>query len=251
MDWADNDRQQAFRVQVRDFIAERLPDYYRRDLGTGGHVGPFSENWGGDRASEDAAPRQAAQDWAAALSERRWVAPHWPEEFNGGGLSSMEQFILKQEMARAGAPSVGGGGVSYFLGHHLARELVVHIFGDRIERLGQALEREGFWTLVRLRFVPVPFAVTNYGACLAGVSFGTYLSSTALALLPITFVYTYFAATLVGVAEADRAGVLRQLGLAVLLLLLLSFVPPRIMAWRRRKAQSRETEPPPPREDRS
>jgi uncharacterized membrane protein YdjX (TVP38/TMEM64 family) len=149
------------------------------------------------------------------------------------------------------AGNVGGAALSYFLGHHLARELVVHIFGNRIERLGEALEREGFWTLVRLRFVPVPFAVTNYGACLAGVSFGTYLSSTALALLPITFVYTYFAATLVGVAEADRAGVLRQLGLAVLLLLLLSFVPPRIMAWRRRKAQSRETEPPPPPEDRS
>jgi alkylation response protein AidB-like acyl-CoA dehydrogenase len=111
MDWSDNAAQDEFRSQVRSFIEDRLPGFYRRELATGAHVGPFSENWGGDRVSENETPRRAALEWAEALAERRWVAPHWPDEFGGGGLSSMEQFILKQEMARAGAPSVGGGGV--------------------------------------------------------------------------------------------------------------------------------------------
>ena len=111
MDWADDATQAEFRSRVRTFIEERLPDYYGRSLENGAHLGPFSENWGGDRVSEDERPRSAATAWADALSEQRWVAPHWPEQYGGGGLSSMEQFILKQEMARAGAPSVGGGGV--------------------------------------------------------------------------------------------------------------------------------------------
>ena len=111
MEWSDTPEQAAFREQVRSFIRERLPAYYGRSLAGGAHVGPFSENWGGDRKSADPTRREAAQSWAGALAERHWVAPHWPAEYGGGGLTSMEQFILKQEMARAGAPSVGGGGV--------------------------------------------------------------------------------------------------------------------------------------------
>src|SRR5690606_26995147 len=46
-----------------------------------------------------------------ALSERRWVAPHWPREYGGGGMSPIEQFILNEELARSGAPPVGGTAV--------------------------------------------------------------------------------------------------------------------------------------------
>ena len=37
-----------------------------------------------------------------------WVAPAWPKEYGGAGLTVMEQFIFNQEMAESGAPSVGG-----------------------------------------------------------------------------------------------------------------------------------------------
>ncbi len=67
--------------------------------------------WYGDRKSEDTELRSAAQDWASALSERGWVAPHWPSEYGGAGLSPWEQFIFNEEMAKAKAPMVGGSGV--------------------------------------------------------------------------------------------------------------------------------------------
>ena len=54
----------------------------------------------------------AASEWAEALSSRGWVAPHWPQEYGGGGMTPMEQFIYNQEMAQAEAPLVGGSGVS-------------------------------------------------------------------------------------------------------------------------------------------
>ena len=58
---------------------------------------------------------------AGALSEKGWVAPAWPKEYGGAGLTVMEQFIFNQEMAEADAPSVGGMGVSM-----LGPTLIVH-----------------------------------------------------------------------------------------------------------------------------
>ena len=65
------------------------------------------DEWVADRTSGDPDRLGAAREWAAALGERGWVAPHIPPEYGGGGLSKWEQFIYTQEMARAGAPIVG------------------------------------------------------------------------------------------------------------------------------------------------
>ncbi|MCC6959726.1 MAG: acyl-CoA dehydrogenase family protein [Dehalococcoidia bacterium] len=109
MDWHDSQEQTAFRSSVRALIAERLPERYRAFARSGG---PGERQWENDRKSTDAAARQAAIDWHAALAERGWVAPHWPREYGGGGMSAMEQAILNQEFADAGAPAVGGSGVA-------------------------------------------------------------------------------------------------------------------------------------------
>jgi alkylation response protein AidB-like acyl-CoA dehydrogenase len=109
MDWNDTPEQARFRADVRSLIESRLPQRYR-DMAAAG--GPGERAWENDRKSSDPAARSAAMDWHAALNERRWVAPHWPKEYGGGGMSSMEQFILNQEMAHAGAPPVGGSGLA-------------------------------------------------------------------------------------------------------------------------------------------
>ena len=109
MDWSDSGEQARFRGQVRTLIAERLPERYRRG-GAGAHR--HERTWEFDRKSDDPERREAAVAWSDALAEQRWVAPHWPREYGGGGLSAMEQFILKQELARAGAPAVGGSGTN-------------------------------------------------------------------------------------------------------------------------------------------
>ena len=118
MDWNDSPEQAAFRTEVRSFIDVRLPDVYRRqvvDLGEG-----FMQ-WVFDRNSDDLELHSAAREWAEALAERGWVAAHYPVEYGGAGLTSMETMIFNEEMARAGAPVVGGSGVVM-----LGPTLIVH-----------------------------------------------------------------------------------------------------------------------------
>ena len=118
MDWHDTDDQQSFRSQVRTLIDERLPERYVAMASSGSMP---ERAWENDRKSDVPAERAAAGDWHAALSERRWVAPHWPSQYGGAGLGPMEQFILNQELAESGAPAVGGSGV-----HMLGPTLIMH-----------------------------------------------------------------------------------------------------------------------------
>ena len=104
------------------------------------------------------------------------------------------------------AATFAGAILSFVLARTLARDLVVHLLGKRLERLEAMLERHGFWALFRMRYVPVPFAVTNYGASLAGLAFSTYAWSTAAALAPVTFLYTYFASSLIDTAFGRAGG---------------------------------------------
>ncbi|MGE3960546.1 MAG: acyl-CoA dehydrogenase family protein [Dehalococcoidia bacterium] len=115
MDWADTPEQAAFRDEVRSFIQERFPETYRPDLESDQSVEPEDipgYNWPADRQSPDPERRDAALAWADALAERGWVAPHWPREYGGAGMTVLEQFIFNEEMAGAGVPMVGGIGVS-------------------------------------------------------------------------------------------------------------------------------------------
>ncbi len=118
MDWNDTPEQAEFRREVRTLIESRLPQRYKEAAERGG---PGERAWEFDRKSDEPAVRGAAEGWHAALNERGWVAPHWPKEFGGAGLSAMEQFILNQELARAGAPGVGGSGLAM-----LGPTLVLH-----------------------------------------------------------------------------------------------------------------------------
>ena len=131
MDWSDNDTQASFRSEVRTVIEARLPERYRDSGGS----------WEHDRRSESADARVAATEWSNALAERGWVAPHWPKEYGGAGLSPMEQFIFKQEMSLAAAPAVGGQGVS-----QLGPTLIVHGTDEqKAEHLPKILSGEVDW----------------------------------------------------------------------------------------------------------
>jgi alkylation response protein AidB-like acyl-CoA dehydrogenase len=111
MDWADTAEQASFRSDVHNFIQERMPQYYKAIADRGGELG-HEGGWQHDRFLGEPEAKSAAIEWEQAVHERGWVAPHWPAEYGGAGMTSMEQFILKQEMALANAPDVGGQGVS-------------------------------------------------------------------------------------------------------------------------------------------
>lgn len=133
---------------------------------------------------------------------------------------------------------VGAAG-SYFLARALGRDFVVHLVGGRLKRVERLIARRGFWPLVRIRFLPIPFPVVNYGAALAGVPAALFLLTTAIGLVPANLVFTYFAAALVDAVGGDRAGILLQMGLAVAGLLALSFLP-NLLVGRQRKRRYRE-----------
>ncbi|MXW24139.1 MAG: hypothetical protein F4Z96_05730, partial [Chloroflexi bacterium] len=67
MDWADSDAQATFRNEVRSFIEERLPAFYKARAQ---EADPSGENdWQADIAIGDDDAREAALEWADALAE--------------------------------------------------------------------------------------------------------------------------------------------------------------------------------------
>ena len=81
---------EAFRQSIRDFLAANLPEGW---AGLGGlpvdDVLPFLEQW------------------RKVLHEARLLAPQWPAEYGGGGLSNLETVIQCEEFAKVGAPTGG------------------------------------------------------------------------------------------------------------------------------------------------
>ncbi len=142
MDWSDSPDQATFREEVRTFIESRLPGPYRAKLDdTSNEAEGLTAGWQADRKSDDPKRRSTAAQWADALAEKGWIAPHWPKEYGGAGLSVMEQFIYNQEMAKAGAPAVGGMGVSL-----IGPTLIVHGNDEqKTEHLSKILSGEVAW----------------------------------------------------------------------------------------------------------
>lgn len=118
MNWEDTPEEAAFRNEVRAFIRDRFPAEYRPDTEAQQSLEPedvWGYNWPVDRVSADPARRAGARQWASALAERGWIAPHLPTRYGGAGLSAMEEFILQEEMMRARVPTVNGIG-AFLLG---------------------------------------------------------------------------------------------------------------------------------------
>ena len=82
MDFNLSPEEEAFRSEVRAFIAEYLPEGVERT-------------------------QEVTDRFQKAVREKRWVGFSWPAEYGGGGGSIMQQVILKEEMAKVKAPSLG------------------------------------------------------------------------------------------------------------------------------------------------
>ena len=125
-----------------------------------------------------------------------------------------------------------GANLAYLLARFLGREGITQLLGARaekwpaMERLDRAVRKHGFRGMLTLRLIPVvPFNALNFGGGLVGMSWPSYALSTALGILPGTFVYTMFAdALLQGSTEASRDAFVRM-AVAGVLLVFLSFLP--------------------------
>ncbi len=117
MNWEDTPEEAAFRAEVRSFVDTHFPESYTRDTDSEHSLEPedvWGYNWPVDRKSATSRG-EGAREWAAALADRGWITPHWPVEYGGAGLSTMQEFILQEEMMRARVPTVNGIG-AFLLG---------------------------------------------------------------------------------------------------------------------------------------
>ena len=87
MNYHDTPEEAAFRTEVREFIEKEAPK--NMDRGAEGMFGGGGQRW---------------REWVKKLEDRHWVAPAWPKEYGGAGMSVMEQFIFNWEMAETRTP---------------------------------------------------------------------------------------------------------------------------------------------------
>lgn len=129
-----------------------------------------------------------------------------------------------------------GAASTYWLGRVLGREFVLHLFGKKLRRVERMVARRGgFWSLAGVRFVPLPFALVNYCAAFVGIRPGLFLSSTLVGLALTVPFFTYFAHALSQAATGERSGVYVQLGVAMFLFFLVTFLPRLWLARKRRE----------------
>ena len=82
---------EKFRATVQSFLKTNLPS-----------------NWEGiGSLNPEEAYEFANTVWRPLLAENGYLAPSWPKEVGGGGLSELEQVILAEEFMKTGVPSGG------------------------------------------------------------------------------------------------------------------------------------------------
>ncbi len=127
MDFNDTAEEAVFRKEVRDFIEKELPASVKDgELAERGMYRGAFERLKGVREK---------------LAKKGWIAPAWPKQYGGAGLSVMRQFIMNEEFAEHRVPQVGGMGVSM-----VGPTLIVHGSEEqKKEHLSRILSGEVQW----------------------------------------------------------------------------------------------------------
>jgi uncharacterized membrane protein YdjX (TVP38/TMEM64 family) len=89
-----------------------------------------------------------------------------------------------------------GAGLAFLIGRYLGRDFAASLIGDKLKRFDDAIERNGFATVLYLRLMYFPFTPMNFGMGLTKVRFWDYLFGTALGILVGTFIFTFFVGTI-------------------------------------------------------
>ena len=81
---------EQYREKIQAFLDEHLPS-----------------DWQGIGALEPEARTRFQNEWRETLRDNKLLAPNWPAEYGGGGLSHIEHVVLNEEFARRGVPTSG------------------------------------------------------------------------------------------------------------------------------------------------
>lgn len=89
-----------------------------------------------------------------------------------------------------------GSSAAFFIGRTLGREFAASLIGNRLQKYDDAIERNGFATVLYLRLVYFPFTPMNFGMGLTKVHFWDYFTGTGLGIIAGTFIFTFFVGTI-------------------------------------------------------
>jgi alkylation response protein AidB-like acyl-CoA dehydrogenase len=130
LDFRDNEAQEQWRNEVREFLKDNRPAAGGGDADAPMAFQRGEGNW-----------RERMRGWREKLSQKGWIAPAWPKEYGGAGLGVMEQFIMNEEFAEARVMNVGGMGTSM-----IGPTLIIHGNEEqKKEHLGAILRGEVQW----------------------------------------------------------------------------------------------------------
>jgi uncharacterized membrane protein YdjX (TVP38/TMEM64 family) len=111
--------------------------------------------------------------------------------------------------------------VARFIAGNWARKLFEK--GNRLQKLSQGIEQDGFWFALSIRLAPVfPFNAVNYLLGLTPIPLSTYILATAIGIIPGSFAYCWLGR---GGIQALNGGPPWQLVGALAILALLSVLP--------------------------
>jgi len=121
---------EAFRAELRAWLAANLAERFRAVGATGG-LAPRAERMA------------LLREWNARLADAGFAAVHWPREYGGRGAGLIEQVVWVEEMHRAGAPpTVNPIGLA-----NIAPALMAHGSDAQKERfLSPMLRGEEIWS---------------------------------------------------------------------------------------------------------
>jgi uncharacterized membrane protein YdjX (TVP38/TMEM64 family) len=88
-----------------------------------------------------------------------------------------------------------GASAAFFIGRTLGRKFAAALIGDKLRKYDDAIERNGFATVLYLRLVYFPFTPMNFGMGLTKVRFWDYFFGTGLGIIVGTFIFTFFIGT--------------------------------------------------------
>ena len=129
-----------------------------------------------------------------------------------------------------------GATLAFLVGRYAARGLVERWTAkdERIRRLDEGVERQGWRMLLITRLVPVfPFNLQNYAYGLTRIGLGTYVLLTAVCIIPGAAVYTLAGGSL-ATAGQDPTRTFVYLGVAAVLFVAVSLIPGWIRKRNRR-----------------
>jgi uncharacterized membrane protein YdjX (TVP38/TMEM64 family) len=98
--------------------------------------------------------------------------------------------------------AMAGASAAFWIGRSLGREFAAFLIGNRLRKYDDAIERNGFATVLYLRLIYFPFTAMNFGMGLTKVRFWDYFLGTGLGIIVGIFIFTFFIGILKEVWES-------------------------------------------------